>query len=467
MKLRKMLNCGDFFMKHIFFCLFTVLFFFPVRIMSRANLYTYSAKTDFKENVPGVKDFTGFAEKPIVSKYAGLLKAEEAHVNKFIRLYGFIDYWLGTPYLWGGCSKGGIDCSCFVQTLFNKVFNIKIKRTSLAQFCDKDVALFTNRNEYQLGDLVFFKTNISRETRNNRVTHVGFYLTNGYFVQSSSAGVNIANLNRGYWKSRVVAAGRLKESYYKKAGIAIPGGDIQDRPVMDVEENSDFEPVPFPDDKEYVINEYSSLLKISPDKILIPEVFDFIEKNRYAPYSVTSRCPRNMPNSNCLATVLFKDVFDIQLDAADNNTFLAKNTGKLSGKEQASFLDIVLLKSGKKGTKDQVAGMCLYNDYFLHLYNGEIAISSLADPAFEKYEQNFYRINEPVLKEAFSNIIDIRKGIKPVKADNPPPATPANQPPQNILKKDTMSLGSQPAAALLQTPGEPPVGRKKKKKKTS
>jgi NlpC/P60 family len=467
MKLRKMRNSAGFFMKHIFFCLFTVLFFLPVRIMSRANLYTYSAKIDAAENVPVVKDFTLFADKPIVSKYAGLLKAEVAHVNKFIKLYGFIDYWLGTPYLWGGCTKGGIDCSCFVQTLFNKVFNIKIKRTSLAQFCDKDVALFTNRNEYQLGDLIFFKTNIARETRNNRVTHVGFYLTNGYFVQSSSAGVNIANLNRGYWKSRVVAAGRLKESYYKKAGIAIPGGDIQDSPVMDVEENSDFEPVPFPDDKEYVINEYSSLLQVSPDKILIPEVFDFIEKNRYAPYSITSRCTRNMPNSNCLASILFKDVFDIELDAADNNTFLAKNTGLLNGREQARFLDIVLFTLTKRGVKDQVAGMCLYNNYFLHLYKGDIAITSFSDPAFEKYDQVFYRINEDILKKAFSNIVDMRKGIKPIQADDPPPAAPVKQGPQNILKNDTDTLGTQAPAAIPQTPADVPVPKKKKRRKTS
>jgi hypothetical protein len=458
-----MCNSAEFFMKSLFFCFFTALFFLPVSTMSHAVRGSGGVSVPAAGAKPA-QFFAGYDDaKSIASKYASLLKTEEGHVNKFIKLYGFIDYWMGTPYLWGGCSKSGIDCSCFVQTLFNKVFNIKIKRTSLAQFCDKDVALFTNRNEYQLGDLIFFKTNISRETRNNRVTHVGFYLTNGYFVQSSSAGVNIANLNRGYWKSRVVAAGRLRESYYRKAGIAIPGGDIQESPVMDVEENSDFEPVPFPDDKEYVINEYSSLLKIDKDKVTIPEVFDFIEKNRYAPYSVTSRCPRKMPNSNCLATVLFKDVFAIDLDAADNNSFLLKNTGKLTGKEQASFLDIVLLQVSKKGAKDQVAGMYLYNDYFLHLYNGDIAISSLADPAFEKYQQDFYRIKEEILKTAFANIVNIRKGILPVnKNDNPPTSKPA---PQNILKKGTDSLGTQAPAAMPQSPAEMPAVPKRKKGK--
>jgi NlpC/P60 family len=463
-----MRNSAGLFMKSLFFCFFTVLFFCPLGIMSRSVPYTAACSTAV---AAGTKPFTlpliNDAEKSIVSKYASLLKTEEGHVTKFIKLYGFIDYWMGTPYLWGGCSKSGIDCSCFVQTLFNKVFNIKIKRTSLAQFCDRDVALFTNRSQYELGDLIFFKTNISRETRNNRVTHVGFYLTNGYFVQSSSAGVNIANLNRGYWKSRVVAAGRLRESYYKKAGIAIPGGDVQESPAMDVEENSDFEPVPFPDDKEYVINEYSSLLKIGADKITIPEVFDFIEKNRYAPYSVTSRCPRNMPNNNCLATILFKDVFAIDLAAADNNSFLTKNTGKLTGKEQASFLDIVLLKDGKKGTKGQVAGMYLYNDYFLHLYNGDVAISSLSDPAFEKHEQHFFRIKEDILKKAFANIVDMRKGIKPEsKPDDTPAPAPSQPAPQNILKKGSDSLSIQPPVATPQNPADVPVPKKKKRRKS-
>lgn len=398
--------------------------------------------------------------KPLIIKYAGLLKTDEAHINKFIKLYSFIDNWMGTPYLWGGCNKSGIDCSCFVQTLFNKVFNIKIKRTSLAQFCDKDVALFTNRSQYELGDLIFFKTNISRETRNNQVTHVGFYLTNGYFVQSSSAGVNIANLNQGYWKNRTVAAGRLKESYYKKAGIAIPTGDIRsDEEKMEVgKENSDFEPIPFPEELDSLIADYANLLNVGKEKIVIPEVFDFIEKNRYAPHHITSRCPRNLVNSNCLSTVLFNDVFDIHFKPSTNNGFLLENTGRLSNELLASFLDVVVLKP--LGGKTSFDGIYLYNGYFLHMQDGDLAIASLTDLAFKDYTITCYRFKEDTLKKALANIVEKRKGLKTSgKAAEGPPVKTG---PANLLKREgnTDSLKTD-----IPVVPENPVPKKKKKKR--
>jgi NlpC/P60 family len=462
-----MLNSADFFMKPVFFYLFFLLCFLPEKTKSHTNPYIYNAKTDIKENLSVVNKYAPFAEKPILSKYAGLLKVDEAHVNKNIRLYSFIDSWLGTPYLWSGCSKRGIDCSCLMKLLFDEVYNIKIKRTSLAQFCDKDIALFTNRNEYQLGDLVFFKTNIARETRNNVVTHVGFYLTNGYFVQSSSAGVNIANLNRGYWKSRVVAAGRLKESYYKKAGKAIPFGEIQDRPVIDVQENSEFDPVPFPEDLEYIMSEYSTMLNINKDDIRYPEVFDFIEKNRYAPQNIISRCRKKQNGNNCLLPVLYKDVFDIGLEDPDQPDFFKNNTFyQGSDKRVARFLDLVKINPENNKGQAIFSGIYLYNNFYLHISEGDIFISSLEDSVFNNCELLFYRFKPEITKAVNTNIEEIRKGNKPAKAETTPPAEPASQTPQNILKKDTVVTEVQPAAPVPQPPAEAPTPKRKKKRKT-
>ncbi len=410
--------------------------------------------------------------KSLVTKYASLLKTDEAHVNKFLKLYSVIDYWMGTRYLWGGCSKSGIDCSCFVQKLFSQTFNIQIKRTSLAQFCDRDVALFTNRNEYQLGDLIFFKTSISRETRNNRVTHVGFYLTNGYFVQSSSAGVNIASLNRGFWKTRIVAAGRLRESFYKKAGIAIPTGDTRsETDKLDVgEEDSDFEPIPYPEDLDSTTTEYATLLNIEKDKIRIPEVFEFIEKNRYAPLNITSRCPRNPESSNCLSTALFSDVFSISFAPAANPVFLANNTVEMPGKEKADakFLDIVVMKAiGKVAAATYFNGIYLYNGYFLHLHQGDLAIASINDPAFKGYSIRFHRFNEDILKKALANVVEKRSGPKPAekKTGDAPVTAPPKTQPANLLKKD----GAPADTPAVQPADEPEPAaetpRKKKRRK--
>jgi cell wall-associated NlpC family hydrolase len=129
------------------------------------------------------------------------------------RLYGFIDDWLGIPYQWGGMNERGIDCSAFVQRLYKEVYDIHIPRTSLEQYYTEWVELYRNTSYLNEGDLVFFKT----MNNNNAVTHVGFYLQNGYFVNaSSSKGVSIAKLNDPYWKVKYRACGRLKSKFYAK-----------------------------------------------------------------------------------------------------------------------------------------------------------------------------------------------------------------------------------------------------------
>jgi murein DD-endopeptidase / murein LD-carboxypeptidase len=128
-----------------------------------------------------------------------------------LRLYGFIKRWLGTPYLWGGTNASGIDCSAFVQQLYQSVYDVDVPRTSIEQFYAKWVDLYSDTKYLKEGDLVFFKT----MNNYNAVTHVGFYLHNGYFVNaSSSKGVSIASLYDNYWSVKYVASGRLKRKYF-------------------------------------------------------------------------------------------------------------------------------------------------------------------------------------------------------------------------------------------------------------
>jgi murein DD-endopeptidase / murein LD-carboxypeptidase len=126
---------------------------------------------------------------------------------KNIRLYAFINKWLGIRYLWGGTDERGIDCSAFVKRLYTEVYDINIPRTSLEQYYTNWIDKYRNTSYLQEGDLVFFKT----MRNNNPVTHVGFYLHDDYFVNaSSSKGVSIAKLTDPYWKVKYVACGRLK-----------------------------------------------------------------------------------------------------------------------------------------------------------------------------------------------------------------------------------------------------------------
>jgi murein DD-endopeptidase / murein LD-carboxypeptidase len=157
-----------------------------------------------------VRRSTGNYE-PIQVEFAKKLGVEPDSIQN-IRLYQFIKEWLGTVYLWGGDSKRGIDCSAFVQRLYNNVYNIQLPRTSITQFYASGVELYSKTKYLSEGDLVFFKT----LPNDNAVTHVGFYLHNGYFVNaSSSKGVSIASIYDEYWKYKYVASGRLKRSYYE------------------------------------------------------------------------------------------------------------------------------------------------------------------------------------------------------------------------------------------------------------
>lgn len=159
----------------------------------------------FVESAPAkeIKD----EDSPLKAKYAGYLGVTPERISN-IPLYKFIDNWMNTPYLWGGDDKKGIDCSALMQLLLDSVYAIKIPRTSVQQFYTQWIDKFRSTKHLSEGDLVFFKT-----IGENVVSHVGLYLDNGRFINSSSSkGVSIASIDDPYWRSRLVGAGRINIS---------------------------------------------------------------------------------------------------------------------------------------------------------------------------------------------------------------------------------------------------------------
>ncbi|MES1249217.1 MAG: C40 family peptidase [Chitinophaga rupis] len=141
------------------------------------------------------------------AKYARYLNTTPAQIQN-IRLYQFIDQWLYTPYKWGGDNEKGIDCSAFMQKLLSQVYLIDIPRTSVQQFFTEWIDRFGSTRYLSEGDLVFFRT-----MDDKIISHVGLYLNNRMFVNSSSSkGVSIACLDDPYWKRCFVGAGRVKLS---------------------------------------------------------------------------------------------------------------------------------------------------------------------------------------------------------------------------------------------------------------
>ena len=83
---------------------------------------------------------------------------------------------INTPYLWGGKSVYGIDCSGFAQQVF-KLFGVKLLRDAYLQ-AGQGVAV-NHLHESKPGDLAFF------QNEKGKVTHVGIVLNDGQIVHAS------------------------------------------------------------------------------------------------------------------------------------------------------------------------------------------------------------------------------------------------------------------------------------------
>lgn len=122
----------------------------------------------------------------------------------YLPLYISFYDWLGVPYRYAGLTKQGIDCSGLIKSVFREVYHLELKG-SASHIYEGCVPI--RKENLQEGDLVFFKINKSR------VSHVGIYLQDGYFVHASvSKGVMINNLEEKYYKKYFFNGGRIKPS---------------------------------------------------------------------------------------------------------------------------------------------------------------------------------------------------------------------------------------------------------------
>ncbi|MBK8182985.1 MAG: C40 family peptidase [Candidatus Competibacteraceae bacterium] len=102
---------------------------------------------------------------------------------------------IGTPYVLGGESPRGVDCSGLVQYAYAQA-GIRVPRTTTAQFQ-------AGRSQHKVlpGDLLFFRTNNS-----GGVSHVGIYVGQGQMIHASSGSgqVRKVSLKQPYWRQRLV-----------------------------------------------------------------------------------------------------------------------------------------------------------------------------------------------------------------------------------------------------------------------
>lgn len=108
---------------------------------------------------------------------------------------------LTTPYVWGGTSLTGMDCSGFVWKVF-AMLNHDLPRSAREQF---RVGREVGKDELSVGDLVFFQTYAKYPS------HVGIYLGDNRFIHASSGSrqVKITSMDDPYYTRRYIGAKRL------------------------------------------------------------------------------------------------------------------------------------------------------------------------------------------------------------------------------------------------------------------
>ncbi|MEW8994707.1 SH3 domain-containing protein [Clostridium sp.] len=112
--------------------------------------------------------------------------------------------YLGVPYLWGGFTPVGFDCSGLAQYVY-KQLGISLERSTYYQVHQ---GIIVDRNQLKPGDLIFFTTN---DDDPNDISHVGIYKGNDLFIQAPQPGdcVRVSNLNSAYYSNRYYVAKRI------------------------------------------------------------------------------------------------------------------------------------------------------------------------------------------------------------------------------------------------------------------
>ncbi|MDD3458206.1 MAG: NlpC/P60 family protein [Weeksellaceae bacterium] len=162
-------------------------------------------KTLFEENkAKEVKQVKVKKEKTAIEE---LNDIHMLAMNSFVtNILSEAESYLGVPYRYGGTTRKGIDCSAFVQTVF-QIFDHNLPRVSAAQAKEGHLV---GLDELRAGDLVFFATNGGK-----RVSHVGIVHNVDekgqveFIHASTSRGVIVTPLSDSYWSKRYLYAKRI------------------------------------------------------------------------------------------------------------------------------------------------------------------------------------------------------------------------------------------------------------------
>ncbi|OJF77315.1 MAG: hypothetical protein BKP49_02275 [Treponema sp. CETP13] len=111
---------------------------------------------------------------------------------------------IGVPYVVGGISMDGIDCSGLLYTVSHEAIGIQLPRTVSAMYDSMSIVPIS---QLEPGDAIFFKT------VGNEISHVGLYIGKNQFIHSISDGPNTgvicSSLNQTTWHNEFAAVGQF------------------------------------------------------------------------------------------------------------------------------------------------------------------------------------------------------------------------------------------------------------------
>jgi cell wall-associated NlpC family hydrolase len=163
-----------------------------------ADLAMWNAPVKSETETPSVAQHHGVGDVVHVQKLASGIAARSAAMASTLTRNAM--RFLGVPYVFGGTSVNGFDCSGYVQHVF-AMMGVHLPRTADAQY---DVA-HRIKGQPKPGDLVFFQTYTAG------VSHVGISLGGDRFVSASGRGVSVSSLREPYWAARYLGAKRVVE----------------------------------------------------------------------------------------------------------------------------------------------------------------------------------------------------------------------------------------------------------------